>query len=45
MKEGQNEVRGSSFFGYFSESERMDILKILNEGRYIPQEILTVRDY
>lgn len=45
MKEGQNEVSGGSFFGYFSKSERKAILKILEEGRYIPQEILTVRDY
>lgn len=45
MKEGQNKNIGSHFLMAFNQKEREEILKILNENKYIPQEILSIRDF
>ena len=42
-KEGQNRNEKGVFFSYFKEASQMR--KILEEGRYIPQEIVTMRDF
>ncbi len=45
MKEGQRPEAGSLFFRYFQEEDKIRIRQILEAGRYIPQEILNIRDY
>lgn len=44
-KEGQKPLDGTSFFNYFTEEQKEDMLAILNSGCYIPQEILNGPDY
>ncbi len=44
-KEKQNRNIGSLFLGNFSENYRNEILKILGDDKYIPQEILNSRDF
>ena len=44
-KEGQNRRIKSLFLDYFPTEQRRQILKILEAGKYIPQEKLSVRDY
>ncbi|MBQ7679596.1 MAG: hypothetical protein IJT34_07085 [Butyrivibrio sp.] len=47
MKAGQNRQAnaGEVFLSFFQEKEQQQIRRILAEGQYIPQEILSVRDY
>lgn len=44
-KDGQNKNIKGEFLSVFSTKERGIILKILEEGKYIPQEILTIKDF
>lgn len=44
-KEGQNRNIGSEFFSYFDDDTVKQMNEILNQGLYIPQEILTIEDY
>lgn len=44
-KEGQNKNIGSYFLDAFEEKERTEIIDILNMNKYIPQEILSSRDF
>lgn len=45
MKDGQNKNIGNNFLGYFTPDIQKKIMKILEAGKYIPQEILNERDY
>lgn len=45
MKEGQNKNISSHFINSFSDIERTEILEILGNNQYIPQEILSSRDF
>lgn len=45
MKERQNDNIDTIFLKYFTEKRRVQILEILNAGRYIPQEILNEHDW
>jgi len=45
MKAGQNKNIGSSFLESFQDDVRIEILNILGLNRYIPQEILSNRDF
>ena len=45
MKIGQNKHIGELFFSYFSEEVVVKMKKILDGGRYIPQEILNITDF
>lgn len=45
MKERQNDNIDTIFLKYFTEKRRVQILEILNTGRYIPQEILNEHDW
>lgn len=44
-KEKQNSNIENIFLDYFSESWKAQILNLLKEGRYIPQEILNEHDW
>ncbi|MCB2286055.1 Wadjet anti-phage system protein JetD domain-containing protein [Clostridium algidicarnis] len=44
IKEKQNKNMNGSFLTHFDEEYKEKILKILNEGVYIPQEILNIGD-
>ena len=44
-KEGQNKNAGNSFFQSFSPITQKKMRNILEDGKYIPQEILNERDY
>lgn len=44
-KEGQNRKLGTRFFSYFTDKEVLDMQRILQENRYIPQEILNISDF
>ena len=43
-KEGQNRNIGSLFLGWFSQPQQTRIKAILEQDRYIPQEILNIQD-
>ena len=43
-KEGQNRNIGSLFLGWFSHPQQTRIKAILEQDRYIPQEILNIQD-
>lgn len=45
MKEGQNQNVDQRFRMYFSEEEFICMLQLLEQGRYIPQEILSIEDF
>lgn len=45
MKEGQNKNIGNYFLDSFNDNDRAEILKILRDNKYIPQEILSSRDF
>ncbi len=45
MKEGQNKNIGSLFLNSFNDNVRTEILEILRNNKYIPQEILSSRDF
>lgn len=45
MKEGQNQNIGTRFWSYFSIEKAQKMQMILDEKRYIPQEILNVEDF
>ena len=44
-KEGQNKNIGSYFLDAFEDKERIEIIDILSKNKYIPQEILSSRDF
>lgn len=44
-KAGQNRSIGGYFFSFFSERTVREMTKILESGRYIPQEILNIGDF
>lgn len=43
--EGQNQNLSGRFFQYFSEQEQEEMKRILQAGKYIPQEIVNITDY
>lgn len=43
--EQQNKHLNGSFFAYFCEEEKRKMQDILEQGRYIPQEILNIMDF
>lgn len=45
MKEGQNKHIGTHFLDSFDDNYRNEILEILESNKYIPQEILSNRDF
>jgi hypothetical protein len=45
MKEGQNKNIGNLFLDSFNDNDKAEILKILNNNKYIPQEILNNGDF
>ena len=45
MKEGQNRNVGNLFYSYFTEEYLKKLQKLLEMGRYIPQEILSEEDF
>lgn len=45
MKAGQNQNIGSLFFNSFLPKQTDKMLKLLRDGRYIPQEILSIEDF
>ena len=45
MKEGQNKNIGNHFLDSFNDSDRTEIIEILRNNNYIPQEILSSRDF
>lgn len=44
-KEGQNRNLNGSFFESFSEKNQNQMKELLEAGKYIPQEILNIRDF
>lgn len=44
MKEGQNRNIQTLFWNYFEKEEQNEMQELLQEGYYIPQEILTIKD-
>lgn len=44
-KEQQNRNIDDTFFGYFPEDRSREMKRILEEGAYIPQEILNITDF
>ena len=44
-KEKQNKNISDSFFSYFNEEDQKRMKMILESGRYVPQEYLTISDY
>ena len=45
MKEGQNKNIGVIFKQYLGEKQFAQIHRLLEQGRYIPQEILAIKDF
>ena len=45
MKEGQNSNIRGDFFRFFSQNQVDIIKKLLDSGKYIPQEILSEKDF
>ncbi len=45
MKEGQNKNIGAYFWDFFVKDSADEMQQILLKGRYIPQEILAIRDF
>ena len=45
MKAGQNQNIGEKFWSFFEKQDVEKMQKLLQQGRYIPQEILSVRDF
>lgn len=45
MKEGQNKNIGKLFLDSFNDNDKAEILEILGNNKYIPQEILSNRDF
>lgn len=45
MKEGQNQNISSEFWNFFGQQETEWMQTLLQEGRYIPQEILSEQDF
>ena len=45
MSENQNHSLSGLFFRYFSDETKETIGKLLETGKYIPQEIVTITDY
>ncbi len=45
MKEGQNQNIGTLFWNYFEREKSDKMQQLLQAGRYIPQEILTLEDF
>ncbi len=45
MKEQQNRNISDKFFSCFSDAEAEAMKKILESGKYIPQEILNIADF
>ena len=45
MKSGQNKNIGNLFLGEFNDEYKAEILDILSKNKYIPQEILSSRDF
>lgn len=45
MKEGQNKNIGNYFLNSFNDNDKAKILEILRTNKYIPQEILSSRDF
>lgn len=45
MKEGQNQNIGTLFWNSFPEMQAKKMQNLLQEGRYIPQEILSVEEF
>lgn len=45
MKEGQNQNIGTLFWDFFSKEQSEKMQQLLNAGRYIPQEILSITDF
>ena len=45
MKTGQNQNIGTCFYNAFSKEKVDEMKKLLNKGRYIPQEILSIEDF
>jgi len=45
MKKGQNSNIGSDFLSYFNQKTQEQIVEILTQNRYIPQEILQRKDF
>ena len=45
MKQGQNHSIGTKFFNYFSEEVVEVMQQLLENGQYIPQEILSWEDF
>ena len=43
-KEGQNRKINTLFLDQFSETQQAKMKEILEQGRYIPQEILNIND-
>ena len=44
MKKGQNTNMDGIFQKYFKEQDYLDMQHILVQGKYIPQEILSIED-
>lgn len=45
MKTGQNQNIGTLFWNFFSKEQTEKMQQLLNAGRYIPQEILSITDF
>lgn len=45
MKEGQNNHIGEEFLSYFTESVHEQMIHILHQNKYIPQEVLQRKDF
>ena len=45
MKTGQNQNIGTLFWDSFSKEQMVKMQQLLNSGRYIPQEILSITDF
>ncbi len=44
-KDGQNRNIGRRFFQYFHSQQEEGMMQLLESGKYIPQEILNIKDY
>lgn len=45
MKEGQNQNIGTIFWDFFETRDAEKMQKLLQKGQYIPQEILSIKDF
>ena len=45
MKQGQNSNISTNFLSYFTQDVQKKIIEILEQNRYIPQEILQRKDF